>query len=1123
LDPDDMATATDKPALPTAISGEITHPLDQLRGTIRRYVVIEGLLSAGLFVAGWFVLGLLVDFGLFKAATWDWVVDGPWWLRFAALCVSLLLLVTILALRIARRLSKELSYPALALVLERRFPKLLGDRLITAVELADVPQAARHGYSAEMVVQTIAEARERVARVPVHEVFNWRRLRAMGKLLCGILLSALVVGYVAYGIGVGTLNPYKYGWRAAHVVGIFLERDVLLWDTPWPRRAHLEVVGFPDEGLKIAKDAQPPRVQARAFKWVVSDRSAPLGWRPMVWSDVTEGLLGGSVPYMAPSLSGATIDHLETIAFQNSAARSQLRDEVKGERFVEIQNGLERVFDVLNQHADNPRMARTLRRLEIPENVRLTYSGVRTAGSASLAPGRDNEFAGEVTGLKERVRFTVRAEDFRTPARVIDVVSPPMLSKLVGTEYRPAYLFHAPPQLPPGETPERPYLAGKHQRLPEKQLSLTGDRSVVTVPAGTELVLTATTDKDLLDAVIRPKIGLVPGAKPGSSEPVSLMNAPWWFRLLAQPPHVGDGRTVVIAFRGPHRLTSSLEFELEFTDTDKVKSRRAVLIQVTEDQPPTVEVAVDGIRKVETLVEGRRTGQFLYYVTPSARIPFNPESVIRDDHGLGKVEFVYTYWAEASSLEAAFQGRAVARLFLDAPALPGVQALALPAAHAALFVGLGGKPQTSSAPVGRFYEMQRDVPLLTRAALAAQLNEPFPEGQSPLVRKIELNRPNADVFDIGQAFTDPGTNENKLLARAGDVQTRYRIDLNVVATDTNLETGPKTGKNQELIRLLVVSEADLLSQIGVEETALAAVLKEAQEKVGAAKTKMEFVRNKNGVGDPKDEGAMAPVKVRATDALQDVAKARDRVLGVLRDYRRIYRECQINRVSTPATSGYGRLGNRFERVLGDNPAPVDEEEARDVGSGVLRPLSTFARVEKLMGDVLGTLSEGRWADPATASDAEIELNKLFAELEKLRGLLGDRLELEKLRTELTNIIERQEQLERALDKKQRAAEDRLKLPHPTIDPAGPVFLAKGESKRVRHTITWNQSKSDDLTVKVTASDPAGVIVPAELKLNFDDNSLDFQYEIRAGQKEGDFVITLTPQAGDPVKVQVAVK
>ena len=58
----------------------------------------------------------------------------------------------------------------------------------------------------------------------------------------------------------------------------------------------------------------------------------------------------------------------------------------------------------------------------------------------------------------------------------------------------------------------------------------------------------------MTDAVIRPKIGLVPGAKPGSSEPVPLVNTSWWFRLLAQPPYPDDGKTFLVAFRGPHRL-----------------------------------------------------------------------------------------------------------------------------------------------------------------------------------------------------------------------------------------------------------------------------------------------------------------------------------------------------------------------------------------------------------------------------------------------------------------------------------------------------------------------------------------------------------------------------------------
>ena len=58
------------------IHSQVTHPLDRLRGTIRKYVVIEGLLSAAIFVAAWFAFGLLFDFGLFKLTTWDWVQIG---------------------------------------------------------------------------------------------------------------------------------------------------------------------------------------------------------------------------------------------------------------------------------------------------------------------------------------------------------------------------------------------------------------------------------------------------------------------------------------------------------------------------------------------------------------------------------------------------------------------------------------------------------------------------------------------------------------------------------------------------------------------------------------------------------------------------------------------------------------------------------------------------------------------------------------------------------------------------------------------------------------------------------------------------------------------------------------
>ena len=61
-----------------------------------------------------------------------------------------------------------------------------------------------------------------------------------------------------------------------------------------------------------------------------------------------------------------------------------------------------------------------------------------------------------------------------------------------------------------------------------------------------------------------------------------------------------------------------------------------------------------------------------------------------------------------------------------------------------------------------------------------------------------------------------------------------------------------------------------------------------------------------------------------------------------------------------------------------------------------------------------------------------------------------------------------------------------------------------------------------MQVKVTASDPS-ITVPPELTLNFERHEYRFEYEIKAGTKDGTFKITLTPAVGKPVEVQVIVK
>ncbi|MBN9117743.1 MAG: hypothetical protein J0I06_00990, partial [Planctomycetes bacterium] len=705
---------------------QVYHPLDRLRGIIRKYVVVEGVLSAALFVSLWFTLGLVLDYGLFKVTGWDWVRDGAKWVRGLALAVALGLFAAILVFRVARRLNKEFSYPALALVLERRFPKVLGDRLITAVEMADVDAMGRFGYSKDMIRATIAEARERVGKVPVEQVFNWKRLWLLGLLAAGLFVGTLAFAFASHAVATGSVAPYRFAWKFAHVTGIFAERNLALMNTPWPRRAHLELVGFPSSGeLTVGRDAPPPRIVARAYRWVIADRHTPDGWRPLLWSDLTDEFLGRPVPQLPPAVLAATsgderaVDAVERLVYETEGEvppdLAKFRAELKAQ--MSSQSGpsyeeLQEVFRALAAKADRPSMGRTLRRLDVPTEVTYLYSGRRTGGSGTLSPQQGNEFAGEIGGLKEDVDFVVRGADYESGARRIRLIAPPTLRRLFRDQAEPAYLHHAPTR-EEGINPQtgRPYdpepydtLEGLLQKVAAKDLSLTGDRNVFIVPAGTELTLVAEayrgddgqvpeTDR-VVSAHAIPVAGRFPGTvyddkgKPTQTPvPLKVAEDGSSFSIAfkenklpdaAGNPTVGlpkarsaggDFASVATAAavaatkkQTDFRLTDNVEFKVVFTNRYNVSTTRSFLIQVVQDQAPTVEVAVDVIRK---------SGNF-YLVTPRARIPFNPESFVKDDRGLSKVEYAFTYWAEDSDVVRGIRAKYALRSLLDTP-LPGAK------------------------------------------------------------------------------------------------------------------------------------------------------------------------------------------------------------------------------------------------------------------------------------------------------------------------------------------------------------------------------------------------------------------------------------------------------------------
>jgi hypothetical protein len=270
-----------------------------------------------------FWLGLASDFGIFNLEIGAINVHGIDWILefneidstgFSSLgCRIIVLTVIVVGLlafgftKVVLRWLREFNDRAIALVLERRFPKQLGDRLITAVELADPRLAKKYGYSQVMVEKTILEAVEVLKKLPVASVFNWRRLVGLWFLLGLSTFGLLVLTMVLFCVGsfftqTSAMSPWGFAWRFYDVAAIWTERNVFMMDTYWPRRSYLEIGRFqPSKNsptdMRVAKDDARPELAVQAIEWVIADRAAPHGWRALTWRDlptfVDQSLLDG--------------------------------------------------------------------------------------------------------------------------------------------------------------------------------------------------------------------------------------------------------------------------------------------------------------------------------------------------------------------------------------------------------------------------------------------------------------------------------------------------------------------------------------------------------------------------------------------------------------------------------------------------------------------------------------------------------------------------------------------------------------------------------------------------------------------------------------------------------------
>jgi hypothetical protein len=144
-------------------------------------------------------------------------------------------------------------------------------------------------------------------------------------------------------------------------------------------------------------------------------------------------------------------------------------------------------------------------------------------------------------------------------------------------------------------------------------------------------------------------------------------------------------------------------------------------------------------------------------------------------------------------------------------------------------------------------------------------------------------------------------------------------------------------------------------------------------------------------------------------------------------------------------------------------------------------------------------------------------------VEIVRDELTSMLDRSRLRELAAELLLQQERIDRALYDGWGCCDARYNQGHaePQIGDVPTVVVERGKTIKLRHAIRWRMYPEDELVVKLSAS--PSLTVPAELKLEFEKHSLEFEYEVKVGENIGESDIVLTPAVGQPVVVHLSVR
>ncbi|MCU0704711.1 MAG: hypothetical protein MUF18_12105, partial [Fimbriiglobus sp.] len=625
--------------------------------------------------------------------------------------------------------------------------------------------------------------------------------------------------------------------------------------------------------------------------------------------------------------------------------------------------------------------------------------------------------------------------------------------------------------------------------------------------------------------------------------------------------------------RAIRQLDKPTEFQIDMTDSDGVKSTRTIAITAADDAPPQVEVLIDPVVR-------RVAGA--YMVTPVARVPFLADSKVWDTEGLSAVRFEFRKTAEESPSVVAL--RAIAAAAVTANTFAPISSWALPATvvHSQtqfdLFFGgtipaqadpnglarlpgvLVDRFGADAAAIQRLTATQLDevtVPRdggewadqLVRAELARQqvkvdgmkpadlaaaratvlaawkarpAPELKPDRGPPAVKTIKLSDARGDAFDLQRFMPE-------LLMKATDtVQQRYKVDLFVTAKDVNVEltgkdgkpTDPRSARNLDPIRLMVVSEQDLLVEIGKDEETQGQRMEDAVGLATATKSKLDvefnLLRSLPPPNTKERTDQLASTQVRVTGFGQELSKVRELLTGMRTEYEKLYREMDVNRVSAPSLYKYRNEADKAE----DNKTGY-----LDLLAQLLDDNRAMAKLEKSLEAVRGTLAAQQAPADGAMTQTTADYLVFLRLLNKLRDQIGTGNDKNKLLADLKRITDVQRNeirtgIKAALDD----AINRVRRPDVVL-PRDITRVAAGKSAKIKIGVRWKLYPEKSIFL--------GLEVPkaTELKFNPEDgvsvkddgNDVTVvEVEVTAGAKAGVHTVTLRPGTFKPVELQIEV-